>query len=58
MKSTVRIQRTPTGQLLGAAVMIPAEIISKFVKDDTEVIDIEFGVLQDGIMLKFGGGTR
>ncbi|MEA3325144.1 MAG: hypothetical protein U9Q37_08420, partial [Euryarchaeota archaeon] len=56
-RTRVRVQRTPTGRLLGAAVMIPAEIIGGFVKDDTEMLDIEFGVLPEGILLKIGGGT-
>ena len=51
-RTCVRVQRTRTGRLLGAAVMIPAEIIEEFTKDDTEAIDIEFGLLQEGIMLK------
>ena len=37
-RARVRVQRTPTGRLLGAAVMIPAEIISEFIKDNTETL--------------------
>ena len=56
-RTRVRVQRTPTGRLLGAAVMIPAEIIGEFVKDDPETLDIEFGILPEGIRLKVRGGT-
>jgi len=57
-RARVRVQRTPTGRLLGAAVMIPAEIISEFIKDNTETLDIEFGVLQEGIVLRIGDGSK
>lgn len=57
MKSRVKVQKTTTGRLLGVAIMIPAEIIGKFVKDDMETLNIEFGILPEGIRLKIGGGT-
>ena len=53
----VRVQRTP-GCLLGVAVMIPAEIISEFVKNNTQTLDIEFVVLREGVMLKIGDDSK
>lgn len=57
-RTCVRVQRTSAGRLLCVAVVIPAEIIEEFAKDDTEAIDIEFGVLQEGILLKIGGDSN
>ena len=57
LHTRVRVQKTTTGRLLGVAVMIPAEIIGEFVKDDPETLDIQFGILPEGIRLKVRGGT-
>ena len=53
-QTSVRIQRTQTGKLLGCAVMLPAEIISDFVKDGAESLDIEFNSMPSGVLLKIG----
>ena len=57
-QTSVRVQRSPTGRLLGCAVMLPAEIISDFVKDGAESLDIEFNSMPSGIMLKIGDDQR
>ena len=52
----VRVQRTPNGQILGAGVAIPAEIIRKFAADRTEYLNIEIEAVADRIILSVGGG--
>ena len=57
-QTSVRIQRTQTGKLLGCAMWIHADIISDFVKDGAESLDIEFDAMSSGIMLKIGDDQR
>jgi len=38
----VAVQRTPNGTLLGLCVAIPAEIVDRFVDDDTQ--SLRFGI--------------
>ena len=57
-QTSVRVQRSPTGRLLGCALMIPADIISEFVKDGAESLDIEFDAMSSGVFLKIGDDQR
>lgn len=52
----VRVQRTSNGQILGAGVAIPAEIIRKFATDETEYLNIEIEATADQIILKIKSG--
>ena len=53
-QTSVKIQRSPTGRLLGCALMIPADIIRGFVKYGAESLDIEFEAMPSGVFLKLG----
>jgi len=46
---TAVVNRTPSGQLLGICVAIPAEIVEPFA--DKESIRLEMTTTEDGIML-------
>ena len=52
LHTRVRVQKTTTGRLLGVAVMIPAEIVGNFIKNDVEKIEIEIEAITEGILLK------
>ena len=55
-KRFARIQRTPEGQLLGCAVMIPAEIIDRYVDNSTERLNFDLIAAPEGILIKIWGG--
>lgn len=52
---TARIQRTPDGRLLGAAIFLDAEVIEPFVTDGAEVIEGELKVAPGGVFIEIGG---
>lgn len=51
----VRVQRTPVGAMLGCCVVIPAEIVERYAKDGTEMLDFAFETYPAGIFLKIVG---
>ena len=48
----VRLQRTPSGKLIGAAVMINVRMLERYVTAGTEYLDVEMIPLEEGILLK------
>lgn len=48
----VRLQRTPSGKLIGAAVMINVRMLERYVTGDLEYLDVEMIPLEEGMLLK------
>lgn len=50
----VSVQRTSSGRLLAVCVVIPADVVARFVDSDTESISIKFKPTPEGIMMAIG----
>lgn len=52
----VKIQRAPSGRLLGCAVMIPAMALSEHIPNSgVEFLDVTLESRPDGILIRFSG---
>ena len=51
----VRLQRTPSGKAIGAAVMIGIRMLEKYVSGDPEYLNLEMIPQAEGILLKIRG---
>ena len=51
----VRLQRTPSGKAVGAAVMIGIRMLERYVTAGTEYLDVEMIPQAEGILLKIRG---
>ena len=54
-KHLAKIQRTPDGHPLGAAIFVDAEIIEPFVSDGTEEIEFELIRMPSGVHIEIEG---
>lgn len=52
-----KLQRSPTGSILGACLMVGAEDLS-FVDSDTEYLTITKRPTENGLILEIGGDPR
>jgi len=51
----VRLQRTPSGKTIGAAVMLGIRMLEKYVSGDPEYLNLEMIPQAEGILLKIRG---
>lgn len=51
----VKIQRAPSGRLLGCVVMIPAGALSEHIPNGVEFLDVNLESRPDGILIRFSG---
>ena len=51
-KRFARIQKTLDGQVLGCAIMIPAEIVEQYVDNSTETLNFSFIAVPEGILIE------
>ena len=49
-----KVQHSPEGRLLGYAVMIPAEIVERYVDNSTETLNFNFIAVPEGILFEIG----
>ena len=56
LRGRVKIQKTASGKILGACLMIPAEVlIDHLPKDEIEYLETELKPTPEGIMVKIRG---
>lgn len=53
--SKFAVQRTPDDMMLGGAIFLPPDIISRFVSDSVDEIEYNLKAVPEGILIVIGG---